>query len=37
MIVVAEPDADNERIVKPDKPGIAIVLGRSGLAGRKAP
>ena len=34
--LVTDPDADNQRVVEPDEPGIAIVLACS-VAGRKAP
>src|SRR5690242_18528867 len=36
VIVIADPDADDEAVVEPDEPCIAIILGGSGLAGREA-
>src|SRR5689334_20340099 len=35
VIVVADPDPDHERVAEADEPGIAIILARSGLAGRE--
>jgi hypothetical protein len=35
VIVIADTDASEKIVVKPDKPGIPIVLARSGLASRK--
>src|SRR5579883_1250571 len=36
MIVIADPDADHQRIVESDEPGIAVILAGAGLAGREA-
>ena len=36
FVVVADPSANDERLVEADEPGIAIILARAGLPGRKA-
>src|SRR5579871_321536 len=36
VVVVADPDADDDRVIKADEPGIAIILRGAGLAGGKA-
>ena len=36
LVVVADPNADDERLVEADEPGVAIILARAGLPGRKA-
>src|SRR5215471_376734 len=36
MIIIADPDACDQRVVEADEPGVAIVLAGASLAGRKA-
>src|SRR6185437_1477760 len=36
VIVIADPDADDEEVVETDEPGIPVVLCGAGLAGGKA-
>src|SRR3569832_189865 len=36
VIVIADPDADDEDVFEPDEPGIPVVLGGPSLAGGKA-
>ena len=36
MIVIADPDADNEMLIEPDEPGVRVVLRGSSLARGKA-
>src|SRR5437870_2451805 len=36
VVVVADPDADHHVTGEPDKPGVAVFIGRPSLAGRSA-
>src|SRR5581483_3637457 len=36
VVIIADPDADDQGFIEADEPGIPMVLGGSGLAGGKA-
>src|SRR5215813_5778636 len=36
MIIIADPDTCDQRVVEADEPGVAIALAGASLAGRKA-